>query len=272
MQDIIVELVGQYGLSGLAMAAGVVFLTWVSTKKISSGSKETKRSIDELADTIIEQNSKMSSNITETLVSALHDMSINTQNNMVEVISKAIDTANKRAYIEHAEKMEKRNDASEEIYDIIKEITDKSGAARTILFEFHNSAENFDGLPFVKYDAVLEHPARDERPVQDRIRDFQLQILMPAIKPLYMRETAYVHYNSDFIHDKLYDMSAVLYSHYKELRIDDVIYIGCYSAKNRMIACIAVEFNGRHKFELEETDINDIVNNVDKISALLRVK
>lgn len=272
MQDIIVELVGQYGLSGLAMAAGVVFLTWISTKKISSGSKETKRHIDELANVIIEQNSKMSSDITATLASAVRDMSKETQSSMMHIISKAVDNSNARRMLEHVDNMDKRVGAADEMYSIIKEITDKTGAARTILFEFHNSSENFDGLPFVKYDAVLEHPARDERPVQDKIKDFQLQILMPVIKPLYMREAKYVHYDSACVHDKFYDMSAVLYSHYKELQIDDVIYIGCYSAKNRMIGCVAVEFNARHKFELTNEDIKDIVQNVEQISTLLRVK
>lgn len=272
MQDIIVELVHQYGPGGVIIAALMVALVWLTNNKVSKKTEKVTSSVDKLASALLEQNSKLSDTISNTVISTITDANKETQKQMFELITSSINSINKGNKEEHMDNMENRISVGDEIYTIIKEINIKCRAARTILFEFHNSNENFDGLPFVKYDATAEHIERDNISLWTRIKDFQFQILYPVIKPLYNNEYNIVHYNKSWIQDNLYDKSAVLFSQYNEIGVEDVIYAGCYSKKNKMIGVVAIEFNKNHPYSSSNIVEDEIVNDVEQVSTLLRLK
>lgn len=272
MQDIIIELVHQYGIGGLVIACAIIILTYFGDKKLSKKTEKVTSSVDKLTEAIIEQNSKLTDTISSTVISTMAENNKETQKQMLELINSSINNINKEHKEEHILHMENRINVGDEIYNIIKEINDRTRAARTILFEFHNSNENFDGLPFVKYDATSEHIARDNTSLWTKIKDFQFQILYPVIKPLYNNEHNIIHYNGKWIRDDLYNLSAVLFSQYNEIHIEDVIYVGCYSKKNKMIGVVAIEFNKNHPYVHGNISENEIVYNVEQISTLLRLK
>lgn len=272
MQDIIVEIVHQYGPFGVIIAACVCGLVWFADKKISKPTKQMSSSVDKLAEAILNQNIKLTDTISNTIVKSVSESSHEMQKSMLSLIEKAVDNTHEQRKEEHYVNMEERINVGDEIYNIIKEINDKTRAARTILFEFHNSNENFDGLPFVKYDATSEHIARDNVSLWTRIKDFQFQILYPVIKPLYNNENNIIHYNGKWIRDDLYNLSAVLFSQYNEIKIEDVIYAGCYSKKNKMIGVIAIEFNKKHPYVSGNVQKDEITDAAEQISTLLRLK
>lgn len=264
MQDIIVELVNQYGLIGVIAAACLVGLTWFSNNKISKSNNKVTSSVDKLSEAIVEQNGE--------LMKTLSENNKQMQSQFVEIVAKAMDTVHKERKDEHLEQMGERVDITEEIKSIIKEINDKCHACRTILFEFHNSNENFNGVPFVKYDATSEWPARDSKSLLTTIKDFQFTILYPVIKSLYNNEHNIVHYNKQWIDNELYDLSAVLHAQYREINVHDVIYVGCYSKENRMIGTVAIEFNDKHPYIDSNISNEEITTAVEQISVMLRLK
>lgn len=272
MQDIIVELVHQYGPVGLIIGAAIIGLVWFSENKISKQNKKVTSSVDKLAETILEQNSKLTDAISNTIIKSISENNKETQKCMFELINKSINYINKENKEEHYENMQERISVDDEIFNIIKEINDKTRAGRTILFEFHNSNENFNGLPFVKYDATSEHIARDNKSLWTTIKDYRFQILYPAIKQLYNNELNIVHYNKQWIRDDLYDLSPTLFAQYNEIGIEDIIYIGCYSKRNRMIGVIAVEFNKKHPYVAGNVQKDELSDAAEQISALLRLK
>lgn len=272
MQEFIIELVHQYGPLGVLLGGSVILLLWLFNNKISKSNKTVTTSVDKLATAILEQNTKLSDTISNTIVKTMSENNKETQKQMLSLIEKAVDNRNNKKEEQHFDYMKERINISDEIYTIIKEINDKSRAARTILFEFHNSNSNFEGLPFVKYDATTEHIARGEKTLMNNIKDSQLQILFPVIKSLYNNESNIIHYNGKWIHDDLYNISAVLYSQYNEIQIEDVIYVGCYSKKNQMIGVIAVEFNKHHPYVKGNVQDDEIVDAAEQISTLLRLR
>lgn len=264
MQDIVVELVSQYGLIGAIVAACLIGLTWFNNNKISKSNNKVTSSVDKLSEAIVEQNGE--------LMKTLSENNKQMQNQFVEIVAKAINTVHEERRYEHLEQMCERIDIMEEINDIIKEINDKCHASRTILLEFHNSNENFAGVPFVKYDATSEWPARDSCSLLTTIKDFQFTILYPVIRPLYSNERNIIHYDKRWIDTELYNLSAVLHAQYKEINVSDVIYAGCYSRGNRMIGTVAIEFNDKHPYIDSNISNEEIATGVEQISTMLRLK
>lgn len=272
MQDIIVGLVQQYGPVGLIIAAAIIGLVWFSENKMSKQSKKVTSSVDKLTEAVLAQNEKLTDTISNTVITAISENNRETQKQMFELINKSINSINKENKEEHYENMQERISVDDEVFNIIKEINDKTRAARTILFEFHNSNENFNGLPFVKYDATSEHIARDNKSLWTTIKDYRFQILYPAIKSLYNNELNIVHYNKQWIRDDLYDLSPTLFAQYNEIGIEDVIYVGCYSKRNKMIGVVAVEFNKKHPYVTGNVQKDEISDSAEQISALLRLR
>lgn len=279
MQNIIDELVGQYGIVGIIASVIIIVLTWFFDKKVSKSEKKTNDGLSYLADSmnkltesVTKQNETLTETLSNTIIHSINETNKHTQQNLFELMRESIKSVNAENKQQHDIGMDMRVDIMNEIDNIIKEINITCRSSRTILFEFHNSNENFNGMPFVKYDATSERPSRDTISIQTRIKDFQFQILYPVIKPLYDGETSIIHYNKQFIRDNLYNLSAVLFSQYNELSIEDVIYIGTYNSHNKLSGVVAIEFNKNHPYVKQNIHEDELIDNVEQISTLLKLK
>ena len=70
--------------------------------------------------------------------------------------------------------------------------------------------------------------------------------------------------------EKIYDESTVLYSQFKELNVEHIIYAGIYSYDNKLIGLIALEYQKNHPYHEDIINLLDIKGRAAKIAQLLQ--
>ena len=70
--------------------------------------------------------------------------------------------------------------------------------------------------------------------------------------------------------EKLYNESTVLYSQYKELNIEHIIYSGIYSPDNKLIGLVALEYQKNYPYHEDLINLLDIKEKTAKIAQLLQ--
>ena len=70
--------------------------------------------------------------------------------------------------------------------------------------------------------------------------------------------------------EKLYNESTVLYSQFKELNVEHIIYSGIYSSDNKLIGLIALEYQKNHPYHEDIVNLLDIKGRTAKIAQLLQ--
>ena len=69
--------------------------------------------------------------------------------------------------------------------------------------------------------------------------------------------------------EKIYEESTVLYSQFKELNIEHIIFSGIYSSNNKLIGLVALEYQKNHPYHEDLLNLLDIKGRTDQIAQLL---
>ena len=261
--DTITTIFEQYGWPGLVGCALVFAIIYFINKKEKSTGDYINKGFEKMTDTLTSQNNK--------LIEMTIENNSKMADKMADIVCKAMADKKTQDNIDHGELMQLRIDNSEKINSILRDILQQYNAQRVLVFEFHNSKENFNGLPFAWYDVQYEKQVREIPCISQKARSLQLDNLLPIIKKVNKADGNIVLYRREDIED-IYDESTVLYSQLKEVNAENIIYCGLYNKDNRIVGMVVLEYDGGYAFHDDLINYYDIKAKCGRIAELLESK
>lgn len=261
MLDNIFQFFNSYGWPGIVSVVLVLVIYWFITKKDKSTKDTIINGFDKLANSISDQN--------EHLINSIACSNEKTQTELFNLIKTTLSDRDNNIKSYHDESLNRRFIVSEEINNILWETMNLYNCQRVLVIEFHNSKENLNGLSFLWYDVQYEKHQRNVNSISNKIRNLQASNIVPIINKVNGTPGNIIVLNQDEI-EKLYNESTVLYSQYKELNIEHIIYSGIYSPDNKLIGLVALEYQKNYPYHEDLINLLDIKEKTAKIAQLLQ--
>ena len=261
MLDNILEFFNNYGWPGIVAIMLILVIYWLITKKDKSTKDTITTGFDKLATSISNQN--------EHLIDSITRSNEKTQVELFNLVKTTLSERDSAIKSNHDKSLDRRFMISEEISNILWDTMNLYNCQRAIVIEFHNSKENLNGLSFLWYDVQYEKQQRDVTSISNKARNLQASNIVHIINRVNSTPGNIVVLNSDDI-EKIYDESTVLYSQFKELNVEHIIYSGIYSSDNKLIGLIALEYQKNHPYHEDIINLLDIKERTAKISQLLQ--
>lgn len=261
MLDNIFQFFNSYGWPGVISVVLVLVIYWFITKKDKSTKDTIINGFDKLATSISDQN--------EHLINSIACSNEKTQAELFNLIKTTLSDRDNNIKSYHDESLNRRFIVSEEINNILWETMNLYNCQRVLVIEFHNSKENLNGLSFLWYDVQYEKHQRNVHSISNKIRNLQASNIVPIINKVNDAPGNIIVLNQDEI-EELYNESTVLYSQYKELNIEHIIYSGIYSPDNKLIGLVALEYQKNYPYHEDLINLLDIKEKTAKIAQLLQ--
>ena len=261
MLNNILEFFNNYGWPGIVAIVLILVIYWLITQKDKSTKETITTGFDKLATSISNQN--------EHLIDSITRSNEKTQAELVNLVKTTLSERDSVIKSNHDKSLDRRFMISEEIGNILWDTMNLYNCQRAIVIEFHNSKENLNGLSFLWYDVQYEKQQRDVISISNKARNLQASNIVPIINKVNSTPGNIIVLNSDDI-EKIYDESTVLYSQYKELNVEHIIYSGIYSSDNKLIGLIALEYQKNHPYHEDIINLLDIKERTAKIAQLLQ--
>ena len=261
MLNNILEFFNNYGWPGIVAIVLIIVIYWLITQKDKSTKDTITTGFDKLATSISNQN--------EHLIDSITRSNEKTQVELFNLVKTTLSERDSAIKSNHDKSLDRRFMISEEIGNILWDTMNLYNCQRAIVIEFHNSKENLNGLSFLWYDVQYEKQQRDIVSISNKARNLQASNIVPIINKVNNTPGNIVILNSDEI-EKLYNESTVLYSQFKELNVEHVIYSGIYSSDNKLIGLIALEYQKNHPYHEDIINLLDIKERTAKIAQLLQ--
>lgn len=261
MLNNILEFFNNYGWPGIVAIVLIIVIYWLITQKDKSTKDTITTSFDKLATSISNQN--------EHLIDSITRSNEKTQVELFNLVKTTLSERDSAIKSNHDKSLDRRFMISEEISNILWDTMNLYNCQRAIVIEFHNSKENLNGLSFLWYDVQYEKQQRDVISISNKARNLQASNIVPIINKINSTPGNIIVLNSDDI-EKIYDESTVLYSQFKELNVEHIIYSGIYSSDNKLIGLIALEYQKNHPYHEDIINLLDIKERTAKIAQLLQ--
>ena len=261
MLNNILEFFNNYGWPGIVAIVLIIVIYWLITQKDKSTKDTITTGFDKLATSISNQN--------EHLIDSITRSNEKTQVELFNLVKTTLSERDSVIKSNHDKSLDRRFIISEEIGNILWDTMNLYNCQRAIVIEFHNSKENLNGLSFLWYDVQYEKQQRDVISISNKARNLQASNIVPIINKVNSTPGNIIVLNSDDI-EKIYDESTVLYSQYKELNVEHIIYSGIYSSDNKLIGLIALEYQKNHPYHEDIINLLDIKERTAKIAQLLQ--
>lgn len=261
MLNNILEFFNNYGWPGIVAIVLIIVIYWLITQKDKSTKDTITTGFDKLATSISNQN--------EHLIDSITRSNEKTQVELFNLVKTTLSERDSTIKSNHDKSLDRRFMISEEIGNILWDTMNLYNCQRAIVIEFHNSKENLNGLSFLWYDVQYEKQQRDVISISNKARNLQASNIVPIINKVNSTPGNIIVLNSDDI-EKIYDESTVLYSQFKELNVEHIIYSGIYSSDNKIIGLIALEYQKNHPYHEDIINLLDIKERTAKIAQLLQ--
>lgn len=261
MLNNILEFLNKYGWPGIVAIVLILVIYWIITKKDKATKATIINGFDKLATSISNQN--------ENLIDCITRSNEKTQAELFNLVKTTLSERDNTIKYNHERSLDRRFIISEEIGNILWDTMNLYNCQRAIVIELHNSKENLNGLSFLWYDVQYEKQQRDVLSLSSKARNLQASNIMPIINRVNNTPGNIIILNSDDI-EKIYNESTVLYSQFKEVNIEHIIFSGIYSSDNKLIGLVALEFQKNHPYYEDIINLLDIKERTAKISQLLQ--
>ena len=239
----IFEIVEKYGWQGvlIAMALGAVFLfVKFLGNKLEENKADTVKGMQDIAtsitSTISTQNSELINKITSQ------------QEKLLDYIIKDKTTTQE----EHKDMLFERMELADEINQKLKEIMHIHQAQRVFIIEFHNSYQNFAGIPFAKYSCTYEWFDKGLQSLQNKCINLPFSSMSNIIKQVLMKHNHIVIYRDI---QAMEEDNPALSDILKNIRTKGVIYSGMFDNKNQLIGCLVIEYIQELPETIQENNI-----------------
>lgn len=244
--DTIISIFEQYGWPGLMTITYILFIYFLISKKDKKSNDAINAGFNSLANTITKQN--------EVLIEKMTESNVTTQQQLFNLVNKAIDDKDNNKEEDHKKSIEKRIEIGEKVDEMLFDILLWSNAQRAVIIEFHNSKENLDGLSFIWYDIQHEKQQKGIETLSAKTRNLQATNIRPIIKRVNSSLTHIVHLDPKDIED-IYNESTVFYQNMKEIHAAHLIYCGIYNTDtSELIGLLGLEFQEGYPFHDDRID------------------
>lgn len=244
--DTIINIFEQYGWPGLMTVMYILFIYFLISKKDKKSNDAINAGFNSLANTITKQN--------EVLIEKMTEANVNTQQQLFNLVDKAIDDKDNNKETGHKKSIEKRIEIGEKVDEMLFDILLWSNAQRAVIIEFHNSKENLDGLSFIWYDIQHEKQQKGIETLSAKARNLQATNIRPIINRVNNSLTHIVHLGPEDI-ENIYNESTVFYQNMKEIHAAHLIYCGIYNTEtNELIGLLGLEFQEGYPFHDDRID------------------
>ncbi len=260
MLNNILEFFNSYGWPGILATIVIFIIYFIINKKDKSTQNVITSGFDKLASSISNQN--------EHLIKSIASSNEKTQTELLSLVKTTILDRDKNIQDNHNKSIDTRIKISEEIDNILWDMMNLYNCQRAVVIEFHNSKENLNGLSFLWYDIQYEKQQRDVYAISNKVRNMQASNIIPIINKVNITPGNIVILNPEDI-EKIYEESTVLYSQFKELNIEHIIFSGIYSSNNKLIGLVALEYHVNHPYHEDLLNLLDIKGRTDQIAQLL---
>ena len=260
MLNNILEFFNNYGWPGVVGTIIIFVIYHIINKKDKSTQNIITSGFDKLATSISNQN--------EHLIQSITSSNEKTQTEFLSLVKTTILDRDKNIQDNHNKSIDTRIKISEEIDNILWDMMNLYNCQRAVVIEFHNSKENLNGLSFLWYDIQYEKQQRDVYAISNKVRNMQASNIIPIINKVNSTSGNIIILNPEDI-EKIYEESTVLYSQFKELNIEHIIFSGVYSSNNKLIGLVALEYHINHPYHEDLLNLLDIKGRTDKIAQLL---
>lgn len=260
MLNNILEFFNNYGWPGIVGTIIIFVIYHIINKKDKSTQNIITSGFDKLATSISNQN--------EHLIQSITSSNEKTQTEFLSLVKTTILDRDKNIQDTHNKSIDKRIKISKEIDTILWDMMNLYNCQRVVVIEFHNSKENLNGLSFLWYDIQYEKQQRDVYAISNKVRNIQASNIIPIINKVNSTSGNIIILNPEDI-EKIYEESTVLYSQFKELNIEHIIFSGVYSSNNKLIGLVALEYHINHPYHEDLLNLLDIKGRTDKIAQLL---
>lgn len=260
MLNNILEFFNNYGWPGIVGTTIIFVIYHIINKKDKSTQNIITSGFDKLATSISNQN--------EHLIQSITSSNEKTQTEFLSLVKTTILDRDKNIQDTHNKSIDKRIKISKEIDTILWDMMNLYNCQRAVVIEFHNSKENLNGLSFLWYDIQYEKQQRDVYAISNKVRNMQASNIIPIINKVNSTSGNIIILNPEDI-EKIYEESTVLYSQFKELNIEHIIFSGVYSSNNKLIGLVALEYHINHPYHEDLLNLLDIKGRTDKIAQLL---
>lgn len=224
----------------------ILFIYFLISKKDKKSNDAINAGFNSLANTITKQN--------EVLIEKMTETNVNTQQQLFNLVNKAIDDKDNNKEADHKKSIEKRIEIGEKVDEMLFDILLWSNAQRAVIIEFHNSKENLDGLSFIWYDIQHEKQQKGIETLSAKARNLQATNIRPIINRVNNSLTHIVHLGPEDI-ENIYNESTVFYQNIKEIHAAHLIYCGIYNTEtNELIGLLALEFQEGYPFHDDRID------------------
>lgn len=261
MLDNIFKFFNDYGWPGIIAIILILAIYWIITKKDKSTKDTITNGFDKLATSISNQN--------EHLINSITQSNEKTQAELFNLVKTTLSERDNAIKSYHDKSLNRRFIVSEDINNILWETMNLYNCQRALVIEFHNSKENLNGLSFLWYDVQYEKHQRNVTSISNKVRNLQASNIVPIINRVNSTPGNIIVLNQEEI-EKIYDESTVLYSQYKELNIEHIIYSGIYSSDNKLIGLVALEYQKNYPYHEDLINLLDIKEKTTKIAQLLQ--
>lgn len=157
-------------------------------------------------------------------------------------------------------------DVAQQIDDNIKIIRTLTHADRCALLIFHNGKTTYDDLPFVSYDMKYEWVKQGVQPIQNKIQNKNLSMLLPVIKDTTTKRLVVYTYN-DLMN--MYDKSSALYdSLVVNLKNETTAFYVLYNKDNIINGIIVIEYLNKKDYE-DNFNVKELYQYLGEIEVLL---
>lgn len=244
--DTIINIFEQYGWPGLMTIMYILFIYFLISKKDKKSNDAINAGFNSLANTITKQN--------EVLIEKMTEANVNIQQQLFNLVNKAIDDKDNNKEAGHKKSIEKRIEIGEKVDKMLFDILLWSNAQRAVIIEFHNSKENLDGLSFIWYDIQHEKQQKGIETLSAKTRNLQATNIRPIINRVNNSLTHIVHLGPEDI-ENIYNESTVFYQNMKEIHAAHLIYCGIYNTEtNELIGLLGLEFQEGYPFHDDRID------------------
>lgn len=246
----IFEKYGWIGIIGLFVCMIIFILLRKFGNKLNT---EISTGLEKIGTDLTNQMSKQNEQLISTIVTQ--------QDKLVDYLINKENKDNEN----HNNMLEARMISASEINDQLKDIMNIHNAQRAFILEFHNTSQNFSGIPFAKYSCNYEWFDKGLIPLSNRCMGIAFSSIAKVVTDVIKSPTQQVIYNDM---EKFEEENPVLMSIIKNDNTKSIVYTGMYNKNNLIMGLLVLEYQNEvkmdninlHQLHIQTAELTSVLN------------
>lgn len=246
----IFEKYGWIGIVGLFVCMIIFILLRKFGNKLNT---EISTGLEKIGTDLTTQMSKQNDQLITTMISQ--------QDKLVDYLVNKENKDNEN----HNNMLEARMISASEINYQLKDIMNIHNAQRAFIVEFHNTSQNFSGIPFAKYSCNYEWFDKGLIPLSNRCMGLAFSSIANIVTDVIKSPTQQVIYTDM---EKFEEENPVLMAIMKDDNTKSIVYTGMYNKNNLIMGLLVLEYQKEvvmdninlHQLHIQTAELTSVLN------------